>query len=1271
MDIGSLLGAIEIQDQFTANFTKFELAMDKAGSSYTKMGSQLTQAGTIMTVGITAPLVAAAAASLSLSATFEASMTRLVSLAGVSAGELEGVKQHILDLAPAVGIGPQALADAMTKISSTTNDTNVALQILDISAKGSAAGMGSALDVAGALTAVVNSYGKENITAARAADILTKAVQDGGAEAKDLAPTLANVVPLAAQMGIGFEEVGANLATLTKLGVPASEAVTSLTSVISGLMKETHKGEEALKMLGMSYGDLRKEVKEKGLAATLTDLTLRFGDNKTALAAVFGRIEALKNVMGTAGQQATIYAEEVKRMADTAEGSAGALGKAYDAMAETQVKTWGQVTAQIQVVGIQLGNALAPAMMAVLNAAKPLLAVIVEMATWFKNSGPVIQTTVIAAAALAAVIGPMVVVLGTVVSSIGTLLPLWGATTTAVGLLGNTVPVLTARIWLMDAAAAASSTTLGGFLIASGPLIVAVAAITAAVVIGYQAWQLYSEHSERAAANARQNTVDQANLERISKVAGKTFTDLGEATKWATQHAKELRDAHVTQAAATTQAGAATGKATILTKEAVAAAEKHAKELGDVNAIIALARQSVGQLTDTQKASVVEYEKLGLTVDQIATKLGVSSGAVTLYEKELKKTDETTKAIQGSTENLTTKFGFFGSLIRSDLIEHTKEFQERVRNLSSTMNEFHGGLSVMGDEMGTVTIPLFTDLGQNVVPKAKEAIDGVREASLKLGSTLKGDLKSSLGGIADTIARAFEGGGGLSGALKSIAVRLGQDFGKTLMENVKTSVDAGGSGLTALSGKAAAATGAMAGLGAAFSGASTKASVASAAMAGVGVAASAIGAGATVGGALALGAATAGIGIAAVGAYVAIKHMLNDPEKKINPLREQFVQAAGGLQGLNEKAMAATGSLALVNQLLAAKNQEQFKAATDALNLAFQAEKDLITGVNTELGTLLGQADQMGIRLPASLQGAVDKLVAMGKITGDNAALFAQLTGSTEVDFGKMQGIAQKYGIDLANLGPQFQSAKLHDSAKTIINDFEMLTANGANVDGVLAGMKDEINSLVSDSIKFGVAIPENMKPWIEQLAVTGQLLDDNGVAITDISSLQFSPPIVTEFQKIVTKIQELIDKLAGPLTKAVQNIPSPVVDVTLNGHWNIPALPEGAGSSMASVGGRITSSGVQYLASGGPVLHGPWGLPRGTDTVPIMGTPGEGIVTTRGMQAIGNDGLSAINSGKTGRGSGADVQRLERRMARRDAELPTVLARAVRDEVQKVARRR
>ncbi len=376
------------------------------------------------------------------------------------------------------------------------------------------------------------------------------------------------------------------------------------------------------------------------------------------------------------------------------------------------------------------------------------------------------------------------------------------------------------------------------------------------------------------------------------------------------------------------------------------------------------------------------------------------------------------------------------------------------------------------------------------------------------------------------------------------------------------------------------------------------------------------------------GAIISGIG----GVVTAFGKLFSNPEKQINPIREAFVQAAGGLDALNIKAHAAGVTL---DALLNAKNAEEYQKAIDDLNKAFADQKAKIDADTAALGDLVKQANDLAGTLPPAVQDAIDKMITLASETGNTQNVLAGLAGVQQVSFKDMSAIAQKYGVDLQSLGPKFQAAKINDTAQGIINDFDTLQRGLGDTDEALTVLRKPINDLVNDSLKFGVAIPANMKPWVEQLEKTGQLTDENGDKITDLSKLKFSDPIVTEFDKIIAKLQELIDKIAISASN-INNLPSKKTVEIVTIHTDVNGNDgDGGGPAMAARGGIVTSGGVQYLAGGGRVLAWP---SRGSDTVPAMLTPGEGIVSRRGMASLGKSGLSAINRGGGWGGEGVSI---------------------------------
>jgi hypothetical protein len=202
--------------------------------------------------------------------------------------------------------------------------------------------------------------------------------------------------------------------------------------------------------------------------------------------------------------------------------------------------------------------------------------------------------------------------------------------------------------------------------------------------------------------------------------------------------------------------------------------------------------------------------------------------------------------------------------------------------------------------------------------------------------------------------------------------------------------------------------------------------------------------------------------------------------------------------------------------------------------------------------------------------------------------------------------------------------------------------------------MSGNISKLVDDSLKFGTAIPDNMKPMIEAEIKAGQLFDANGKKITDLTGIKFeATPLDTGLATLDDTLKKLIDALTGPngITAAFAKINGTTLnpkDLTVNVHANVdpnlayfnahsgdPAYMAAGAAARAdwmvwndsgrvgpepqvpwgfSQGGMVTSD-MQAFAGGGRVLQF---TPRGTDTVPAMLTPGERVLSVAETQQSG-----------------------------------------------------
>lgn len=403
---------------------KFKLNMQQLGTS-------LTSVGRVWTTYVTAPIVAAAGASVAFASQYEKSTTQIHTLSGVTRADMENMRKAMLDLAPAVGIGPEKLAEAMLAVTSTGIKGAAAIDVLTKAAQGSAVGMGDATVIARTLTSIMKAYGESGLTAGDAMEIMFKTVKDGNSDAAQLAGTLGRVVGIASQMGVTFDQVGAFIATFTRLGVGADEAVTSLRGILGELLKPSEKAAEALSTVGLTFDDLRRIVREQGLMQALTDLQERFKGNTEAIAEVFPNIRALAGVMGTAGSQTAAYAEIQKHLADNTH-------EFSDAMEETK-KTldfkWDSLVAELKVMAIVIGDDLVPKIKSFIDAMMApggAIDTTREWIKWWKELPDGVKTFAETLLATFAVGGPVLVALGAVARAIsGIQVLLFGANTAA------------------------------------------------------------------------------------------------------------------------------------------------------------------------------------------------------------------------------------------------------------------------------------------------------------------------------------------------------------------------------------------------------------------------------------------------------------------------------------------------------------------------------------------------------------------------------------------------------------------------------------------------------------------------------------------------------------------------------------------------------------------------------------------------------------------------------------------------------------------------
>lgn len=426
---------------------KLRSAADDLG----KVGAQLS-------TKITLPLVAVGAAATKLSIDFDQAFAKMRGLAGVTAGEVDGLKKSVLGLAAETGRGPQELANALYFARSAGLSAADAMETVRTAAKAAAAGLGDSKVIVDAVTSAIGAYGAANLSASRAGDILVAAARAAKIEASELAPQLGRLLPTANSLGISFDQVAGAMAFLSQKSGDASLSATQLDSVFRKLLIPSTQGKKALEEVGLTAEDLRRTVSEQGLAGALDLLKSKFGGNIDALAKVFDDIQALQGAQllladstGNLGQ-----------ILDSTSRSAGALGDAFGAVASTDGFKAQQAFAQLKVALIQIGDVLLPLVGSLASFASSIIG------AFSKIPGPVLEV-VVALAGLAAALGPLLLIGSNVVKTFS--------------LLQTGLGKLAGAFTSQAAAAEGAAASTAGASAALGPLGVAVIGVTAVVTV--------------------------------------------------------------------------------------------------------------------------------------------------------------------------------------------------------------------------------------------------------------------------------------------------------------------------------------------------------------------------------------------------------------------------------------------------------------------------------------------------------------------------------------------------------------------------------------------------------------------------------------------------------------------------------------------------------------------------------------------------------------------------------------------------------------------
>jgi TP901 family phage tail tape measure protein len=407
--------------KFLADLRGLNQNLNKAQTRIKAFSGRLNNIGNQLQSRLALPLVAAGGASIKMAADFDKSMTKIKTLVGVAGSEVDAMSGSVKQMATQAGVSSSEAAEALFFITSAGLRGSDAMEVLEQSTKAAALGLGDTATVADLATSALNAYGKENLTAVNATDVLTAAVREGKLEASELSMVMGQVLPVASNMGVQFHEVGAAFAAMSRTGTPAAQAATQLNQILMSIMKPTKQSAEAMEELGLSSKGLRQQIKDEGLLSVFQTLREASNQNAEAFERVFGNVRALKGIMDLTGASADTTTQIFNRMATTT----GITSQAFDQLQNSSEFKLRKGLIALKNSFTELGGVL-------MNTLLPMFQNVLGFATGmfkaFNRLDPVTQQISIGFAALA-------VALPTILTVGGSVLAMFAAMVSPIGLI--------------------------------------------------------------------------------------------------------------------------------------------------------------------------------------------------------------------------------------------------------------------------------------------------------------------------------------------------------------------------------------------------------------------------------------------------------------------------------------------------------------------------------------------------------------------------------------------------------------------------------------------------------------------------------------------------------------------------------------------------------------------------------------------------------------------------------------------------------------------
>lgn len=304
------------------------------------MADEITSFDVFGGIGISAGIAFARAAkeSYDFEKRFQKAMLEVATLSKEVDGSLTEYMNRVMDMIRDIPIAGDEAAKALYQIVSAGHDGANGMKILEVSAKAATGGLTETATAADAITTILNAYGMQADKAKSVSDKLFTTVRLGKTTFGELGTSIAQAAPIAASFGISLDDVLAAVATITKQGVPTSEAMTKIRAAILGTANQL--GDAAFQ--GRTFQEALQLIYDKA------------DGSATKMKELLGTDEALQAALALTGKNAKGASKDLAELGNSAGAAETAFKKMNDSTENQLVLLRNNITAALRPMGEEI-----------------------------------------------------------------------------------------------------------------------------------------------------------------------------------------------------------------------------------------------------------------------------------------------------------------------------------------------------------------------------------------------------------------------------------------------------------------------------------------------------------------------------------------------------------------------------------------------------------------------------------------------------------------------------------------------------------------------------------------------------------------------------------------------------------------------------------------------------------------------------------------------------------------------------------------------------